>query len=57
MQISLISYYKFLMMVVLLIVQGRTVDFRNTVIIMTSNLGAKALHKNSSELGFLALKI
>ena len=36
--------------------QGRTVDFRNTVIIMTSNLGAKALHKNSSELGFLAAK-
>lgn len=34
--------------------QGRTVDFRNTVIIMTSNLGAKALHKNSTELGFLA---
>jgi len=36
--------------------QGRTVDFRNTVIIMTSNLGAKALHKNSTELGFLAAK-
>ena len=36
--------------------QGRTVDFRNTVIIMTSNLGAKALHKNSTELGFLAQK-
>ena len=36
--------------------QGRTVVFRNTVIIMTSNLGAKALHKNSSELGFLAPK-
>ena len=36
--------------------QGRTVDFRNTVIIMTSNLGAKTLHKNSPELGFLAAK-
>lgn len=36
--------------------QGRTVDFGNTVIIMTSNLGAKALHKNSPELGFLAAK-
>ena len=36
--------------------QGRTVDFRNTVIIMTSNLGAKVLHKNSTELGFLAPK-
>lgn len=36
--------------------QGRTVDFRNTVIIMTSNLGAKALQKDSPELGFLAAK-
>ena len=36
--------------------QGRTVDYRNTVIIMTSNLGAKALHKNLPELGFLAAK-
>lgn len=36
--------------------QGRTIDFRNTVIIMTSNLGAKALRKDSPELGFLAAK-
>lgn len=36
--------------------QGRTVDFRNTVIIMTSNLGANALRKSSTELGFLAAK-
>jgi len=36
--------------------QGRTVDFRNTVIIMTSNLGANALRKSSPELGFLAAK-
>lgn len=36
--------------------QGRTVDFRNTVIIMTSNLGAKALRKDSPELGFLVAK-
>lgn len=36
--------------------QGHTVDFRNTVIIMTSNLGAKALRKDSPELGFLAAK-
>ena len=36
--------------------QGRTVDFRNTVIILTSNLGAKALRKDSPELGFLAAK-
>ena len=36
--------------------QGRTVDFRNTVIIMTSNLGANALRKSPPELGFLAAK-
>ena len=36
--------------------QGRTVDFRYTVIIMTSNLGANALRKSSPELGFLAAK-
>ena len=36
--------------------QGRTVDFRNTVIIMTSNLGANALRKGSPKLGFLAEK-
>lgn len=36
--------------------QGQTVDFRNTVIIMTSNLGANALRKSSPELGFLATK-
>ena len=36
--------------------QGRTVDFRNTLIIMTSNLGANALRKGSPELGFLAAK-
>ena len=36
--------------------QGRTVDFRNTVIIMPSNLGANALRKSSPELGFLAAK-
>lgn len=31
--------------------KGRKVDFRNTVIIMTSNVGAKVLH-NEAELGF-----
>lgn len=36
--------------------QGRTVDFRNTVIIMTSNLGANALQKKAPELGFIAAK-
>lgn len=34
--------------------QGRTVDFKNTVIIMTSNVGAKHLRKNTGTLGFLA---
>ncbi len=34
--------------------QGRKVDFKNTVIIMTSNLGASELTKKSSSLGFTA---
>ena len=34
--------------------KGRRVDFRNTIIIMTSNLGAKQLQTNSS-LGFRAM--
>ncbi|MCF0154417.1 MAG: ATP-dependent Clp protease ATP-binding subunit [Veillonella sp.] len=36
--------------------QGRTVDFRNTVIIMTSNLGAQHLKQDNAALGFLANK-
>ncbi len=32
--------------------QGRVVDFKNTVIIMTSNLGAKAIEKGGAGLGF-----
>ena len=32
--------------------QGRTVDFKNTVIVMTSNIGAKSLTTASSRLGF-----
>jgi ATP-dependent Clp protease ATP-binding subunit ClpC len=32
--------------------QGRTVDFRNTVIIMTSNLGTKYMSSGSGPLGF-----
>ena len=32
--------------------QGRTVDFKNTVIVMTSNIGAKALTDAGSKLGF-----
>ncbi len=32
--------------------QGRKVDFRNTVIIMTSNLGAKNILNTASKLGF-----
>lgn len=34
--------------------RGRTVDFKNTVIIMTSNVGAKHLKREGSTLGFLA---
>lgn len=34
--------------------KGRTVDFKNTVIIMTSNVGAQNLRKDSAGLGFLA---
>lgn len=33
--------------------QGRTVDFRNTVIIMTSNLGSEFLASRSGALGFV----
>jgi len=36
----------------LTVVQGRTVDFRNTVLIMTSNLGTEFVRKSGS-LGFL----
>ncbi len=32
--------------------QGRTVDFKNTLIIMTSNIGSKAIEKGGSGLGF-----
>ncbi|MDF2668415.1 MAG: ATP-dependent Clp protease ATP-binding protein [Paenibacillus sp.] len=35
--------------------KGRTVDFRNTLIIMTSNVGADTIKKNSS-LGFTAVQ-
>ncbi|WP_394768546.1 ATP-dependent Clp protease ATP-binding subunit [Lacisediminihabitans sp.] len=34
--------------------QGRTVDFRNTVIIMTSNLGSEFLASRGGPLGFVA---
>jgi ATP-dependent Clp protease ATP-binding subunit ClpC len=32
--------------------KGRTVDFKNTLIILTSNIGAKAIEKGGSGLGF-----
>ena len=32
--------------------KGRKVDFKNTIIIMTSNIGANKLTKSSSEIGF-----
>jgi ATP-dependent Clp protease ATP-binding subunit ClpC len=34
--------------------QGRTVDFRNTIIVMTSNVGAKNITEKSAPLGFAA---
>ncbi len=34
--------------------KGRTVDFKNTVIIMTSNVGARHLKQEAAPLGFLA---
>jgi ATP-dependent Clp protease ATP-binding subunit ClpC len=34
--------------------QGRTVDFRNTVIIMTSNIGSEFLASRSGAMGFVA---
>jgi ATP-dependent Clp protease ATP-binding subunit ClpC len=34
--------------------QGRTVDFKNTVIIMTSNVGSQHLKKDAASLGFLS---
>ncbi|MDY3985867.1 ATP-dependent Clp protease ATP-binding subunit [Dysosmobacter sp.] len=34
--------------------QGRTVDFKNAVIVMTSNIGAKALTAAGAKLGFTA---
>ena len=34
--------------------QGRRVDFRNTVIIMTSNLGARLITEKSKNMGFLS---
>ena len=36
--------------------QGRTVDFRNTVIIMTSNLGSQIIQEMSGKDGFDAMK-
>src|SRR6185437_12687963 len=34
--------------------QGRTVDFKNTIIIMTSNIGSHALIENTSSSGEIA---
>jgi ATP-dependent Clp protease ATP-binding subunit ClpB len=36
--------------------QGRTVDFRNTVIIMTSNLGSQAIQEMGGEANYAAMK-
>lgn len=36
--------------------QGRTVDFRNTVVIMTSNLGSDLIQENTASLDYEAIK-
>ena len=36
--------------------QGRTVDFRNTVIVMTSNLGSQFIQESASEENYAAMK-
>jgi ATP-dependent Clp protease ATP-binding subunit ClpB len=36
--------------------QGRTVDFRNTVVIMTSNLGSNRIQENFSQLDYEGIK-
>ena len=36
--------------------QGRVVDFRNTIIIMTSNLGGELINKSKKTLGFVELE-
>ena len=36
--------------------QGRTVDFRNTVIIMTSNLGSQVIQENAGEKNYARMK-
>ncbi len=36
--------------------QGRTVDFRNTVIVMTSNLGSDIIQQRSGEANYAAMK-
>ncbi|AWX14097.1 ATP-dependent chaperone ClpB [Mergibacter septicus] len=36
--------------------QGRTVDFRNTVVIMTSNLGSDLIQENTQQLDYASIK-
>ena len=36
--------------------QGRTVDFRNSVIVMTSNLGSQAIQEMAGQQGYEAMK-
>ena len=35
-----------------MVLQGRTVDFKNTLIIMTSNVGSSVIEKGGGGLGF-----
>lgn len=34
------------------LLQGRTVDFKNTLLIMTSNVGSSVIEKGGGQLGF-----
>lgn len=39
-------------MITVQLLQGRTVDFKNTLIIMTSNVGSSVIEKGGGGLGF-----
>ena len=51
-RMCLISYCRYWMKDSLQIVLGRKVDFRNTIIIMTSNIGARQLKDFGQGVGF-----
>ena len=52
----LISCYKYWMMGDSPMAKVRTVDFRNTVVIMTSNLGSSSIQENFGSLDYQGIK-